>query len=96
MISLIQTFSDVYGAIASSRGKSFRCSPRCVRASDCRNVVSELEAAVYLTNERTLNEVETKMVARTFAAGFEQIHHLQRELVLMAIKEEMEAAEVEA
>ena len=59
-------------------------------------LVSELEAATYLARDRKLNEAENKMVARTFAAGFEQIFHLQRELVLMAIQEEMTSAEVEA
>lgn len=59
-------------------------------------LVQELEAATYLARDRELNKAENEMVARTFAAGFEQIHHLQRELVLMAIKEEMAAAEVEA
>ena len=59
-------------------------------------LVQELEAATFLARDRKLNDTENKMVARTFAAGFEQIHHLQRELVLMSIKEEMAAAEVEA
>ena len=58
-------------------------------------LVSELEAATFLARDRKLNETENKMVARTFAAGFEQIHHLNRELILMAIKQEQIDAGVE-
>ena len=58
-------------------------------------LVSELDAAIYMCRQRPLNDAENAMVGRTYAAGFEQIFHLHRELLLTAIAQEQADAGIE-
>ena len=51
-------------------------------------LVTELEAAQYLT-DRGLTEEQEKLVAITYAAGFVQLYHLHRELLIHAFDQEM-------
>ena len=51
-------------------------------------LLSELEAVEYLC-QKPLTEKNELLVAKTFSAGFEQVYHLNREMMLLAFDQEM-------